>query len=50
MKDGEVAFGFGPFIVPLLATAEAAAKVRALAEEVWFQGIQDEDELDDAVD
>jgi hypothetical protein len=46
MKDGEVQFGFGPFVVRLLATAEAAAKVMSLAEEVWFQAIQDGDGLD----
>jgi hypothetical protein len=40
-KDGEVRYGFGPFVVPLLATAEAAGNVMALADAAWLQGLRD---------
>jgi hypothetical protein len=41
MKDGEVRYGYGPFIVPLFATATAAGDIMNLAWELWWQGLRD---------
>jgi hypothetical protein len=48
MQDGDVLVVFGPFALPLLAVADAAAEVMRVADDVWLQAIRDNrDALDD---